>query len=352
MQKPERSSYTPLDFLSWHESGSLNLTPKFQRRGVWKTPARSHLIDTLVRGMPVPPIYLRISQSTDRKRIIREVIDGQQRISAIIDFVTGKYALSRNLGVAYGGKYFEGLSDVQQDAIRGYTFTCELFSSISDIEVLEVFSRLNTYSFQLTAQELRNGKFFGPFKQSAYSLGTEHLEFWRRNRIFTEQNIARMGEAELVSELIVMQIDGFQDKKKSLDTFYENFDQSYPDRKENESRFRSVIDVITESLEEVLAKSEFRRTPLFYTLFAAIFHRMYGIPREETPSPRKKRISKAESQQIRDTVLSLSEKIVIVKNDESVPKSFLRFINASTSQTDNLKPRQIRFAEFYRRAFS
>src|SRR2546428_514680 len=88
--KPDRSTYTPLDFSSWREAEGLSLTPKFQRRGVWTTPARSFLIDTLIRGLPVPPIYLRTTQSADRKRIVREVVDGQQRISAVLDFIDGK----------------------------------------------------------------------------------------------------------------------------------------------------------------------------------------------------------------------------------------------------------------------
>ena len=53
------------------------------------------------------------------------------------------------------------------------------------VEVLEVFARLNTYSVALNKQELRNGRFFGLFKQSMYQLAYEHLEFWRRQRIRT-----------------------------------------------------------------------------------------------------------------------------------------------------------------------
>ena len=352
MQKPERSSFAALDFVEWLENGSLVLTPKFQRRGVWKTPARSYLIDTLIRGMPVPPIYLRIRQSDDKKKIIREVIDGQQRISAILDFVADKFALSKNLGIAYGARYFSELNSKHQDAIRQYSFTCESFSSISDQEVLEVFSRLNTYSVPLTAQELRNGKYFGPFKRSVYGLATDYLEFWRDNRIFTELNIARMAEAELTSELIVLQIDGFQDKKKSLDLFYELYDEEYREQEKQEARFRSVIDVMTSGVTEVLSDSEFRRTPLFYSLYSAIYHRLYGIPGERAPTIRKSRMSAAETQHLRDVVLTLSEKLSLVKAGGTVPHSYSKFVGACLSQTDNIKPRQIRFAVIYGRAFA
>jgi hypothetical protein len=351
MQKPERSAFAALDFVDWHENGSLILTPKFQRRGVWKTPARSHLIDTLIRGMPVPPIYLRIRQSDDKKKIVREVIDGQQRISAILDFVADKFALSKNLGVTYGARRFSELTQSHQDSIRQYSFTCESFSSISDREVLEIFSRLNTYSVPLTAQELRNGKYFGPFKRSIYNLATSHLEFWRENRIFTELSIARMAEAELTSELIVVQIDGFQDKKKSLDSFYEQYDEKFKDRQKHETRFQSVIDVMTSGITEILKESEFRRVPLFYSLYSAIYHRLYGIPNEEARTNRKGRMSTTEIQHLRDVILTLSEKLVLAKNEEKIPHSYGRFVGACLGQTDNIKPRQVRFGEIYGRAF-
>ncbi|MBV9629876.1 MAG: DUF262 domain-containing protein, partial [Xanthobacteraceae bacterium] len=89
MPTSERSVYRPQDFLDWRASDTLQLTPKFQRRGVWTASARSFFIDTLLRSMPVPPIYIRNVQAVRPEKMIREVIDGQQRISAVLDFVDG-----------------------------------------------------------------------------------------------------------------------------------------------------------------------------------------------------------------------------------------------------------------------
>jgi hypothetical protein len=199
MEKPERSSYIPQDFLQWRESSSLDLTPKFQRRGVWTPAARSFFIDTLLRQLPVPPIYIRVAQSEDRRRPVRQIIDGQQRISCVLDYLDGKFRLSRTVPGSWAGKTFEGLSPAEQQNIATHTFSSELFHGISDAEVLEIFARLNTYNVLLNSQELRNGRYFGFFKQSVYQLGHEHLEFWRRQHIFTERSIARMLEVELTS---------------------------------------------------------------------------------------------------------------------------------------------------------
>jgi uncharacterized protein DUF262 len=350
MQKPERSAFAALDFLEWQEGGTLILTPKFQRRGIWKTPARSYLIDTILRGMPVPPVFLRVRQSDDRKKMVREVIDGQQRIAAVTDYINGKYALSSNLGGDYSGKYFDDLEESNQDVIRQYSFICEVFAAIEDAEVLQIFARLNTYSVPLNAQELRNGNFFGPFKQSAYSLASQHLEFWRQNRLFTEQGIARMKEVELVSELMILQIDGLQDKKKSINDFYEMYDEKFPGRRQIEARLRSVIDAINDALADLLVNSEFRRVPLFYSLFSAVFHRMYGLPNEKLRT-KHSALSRSDEAGLREAVLKLSDQVSRAKQEESIPDAYERFVAACLQQTDNLRPRQTRLNEIYKRAF-
>ncbi len=200
LTKADRSSYTALDFREWNESGTLVVSPKFQRRSVWTIPQRSYLIDTVLRGLPVPPIYLRVRQSDDKKRTIREVIDGQQRILAILEFLAGSYRLSRTLDADYAGKHYDQLAPADQEQLANYSFICESFAGIDDGKILEIFSRLNTNSVALAGQELRNGKFFGLFKQSVYSLAYEHVEFWRRNKILPEQQFILMGmQSELVA---------------------------------------------------------------------------------------------------------------------------------------------------------
>jgi hypothetical protein len=351
MLKPDRAIYTPTDFLQWRDSNSLDLTPKFQRRNVWKPAARSFFIDTILRQMPVPPIYLRTTQSIDRKRIVREVIDGQQRVSAVLAFIDGEYSLSRALRGPWSGKTFLNLSSVEQDQIRTFGFSAEVFHGISDLQVLEIFARLNTYSVPLNSQELRNGRYFGFFKQSAYALAYEYLEFWRKHRIFSEQRIARMLEVEFVSEIIIAQIDGMQDKKTSIDDFYERYDEDFKQQSTVEKRFREVADTVDEITADQLRNSEFRRTPLLYTLFCVIHHRMYGLRRIKLRTP-KKALAKTERASVLSAVIALSDLVTAARNDEQFPVSYTSFVNACLTQTDNIKPRQERFKALYLRAFS
>jgi hypothetical protein len=350
MLASNRSTYSPIDFLSWRETDSLRIAPKFQRRSVWSGPARSYLVDTILKGMPIPPLYLRIIQEKDGTGIIREIIDGQQRVSAVLDYIDGKYSLTKTLDSPYAGFSFDRLPVEQQKMIMQYGFICEVFHGISDQEVLEIFARMNQYSVTLNAQELRNGKYFGPFKQTAYLLGHEHLEFWRRNRIFTERRIARMLEVELTSELMIVGIDGLQDKKSSINDFYEKYDETFPMRRRVVSRFKKVIDEIDNAAEGMLKESQFRRGPLFYSLYCSVYHRIYGLPNQELPTP-KKRLSFDERGKLLDAIIKLSEMIVAFREEEEIPKKYREFVNACLRQTDNLIPRQRRFENIYKEAF-
>lgn len=348
-----RSVYSPSDFLAWREHKTLVITPKFQRRGVWQTPARSFFIDTLLRGMPVPPIYLRKAQNEDQTQEVREVVDGQQRLRAVLDFIDGKFRLAKTLSGPWRGQQFDQLPKEDQRRITSFNFSAEVFAGISDEEVLEVFSRLNTYSVPLNAQELRNGRFFGHFKQSAYKLAQSYLGFWRRHHVFTEQNIARMLEVELTSELLIAGIAGMQDKKKTIDNFYKDFDESYPNKSRDRQRFRDTLAEISEAFDgSELADSDFRRPPFFYTLYCVVYHHLFGLPEQSRKTPKKK-LTAEKRMAFREAVASLSAVLAQARDDEEgVARKFIPFVTASSGQTDNIKPRQTRFDFLYNEAFA
>jgi hypothetical protein len=350
MKKPERSNYSTIDFMQWKAAGMLVISPKFQRRGVWGRPAQSYLIDTLLLSLPVPPLYLRVAQDP-KKGMVREVVDGQQRLSAVLSYVSDQFALSKNIESPAVGKRFSQLTPEQQAAIQQYSFICEVFYGVDDGDILKIFSRLNTHSVKLNAQELRNGRFFGEFKRVCFFLSTEHLEFWRNRKIFSEQAIARMQEVELTSELLIVLFAGLQDKKKSVDGFYKTYDENFPARDMAEHRFRATIDAINDSVGDILSATEFRRVPLFYSLFSAVAHRLFGIPGVDRPSPQHGRLTKGEEESLQATVRELSNVIENARDEGDVEAEMRQFVTACLRQTDNLRPRRIRLETLYDHAF-
>ena len=83
-----KTEYKVADFLQWQRAGDLELAPVFQRRSVWNRKAKSYLVDTVVRGLPTPIIFLsRPDRPLNSLHAVREVVDGQQRLRTLIGFI-------------------------------------------------------------------------------------------------------------------------------------------------------------------------------------------------------------------------------------------------------------------------
>ena len=82
--------YSILDITRLLESNEMSIQPKYQRRRTeWPVSAKTALIDTILNNFPIPPIYLRDYIDVKGKRK-KEIIDGQQRISTIVEFYNNK----------------------------------------------------------------------------------------------------------------------------------------------------------------------------------------------------------------------------------------------------------------------
>lgn len=273
-------NYSVRDFEEWRERGELVLAPKFQRREVWSPKARSYLMDTIVRGKPIPKIYMRQDIDPKTRRARREIVDGQQRLRTVLTFIKDGFKISKAHHEDFAGKYFSGLDrDTQRDILK-YEFVVDLLQDMPDNEVYDVFARINTYSEKLKDQELRNAKWFGEFKSSVYLLAKEFSTFFEENGLFSSKQILRMAEAEFISELLLAMQEGIRERSKSIiDSAYKKYDDDFSGRRTHEKRFRETMDIIGGILGADLPQLKFSSTRLFYPLFCAVFHLKFGMPR-------------------------------------------------------------------------
>ena len=75
MKNFDTRTYNISDFVEWSSKEQLELSPRFQRKSVWTERAKSYLVDTVLRGKPIPKILM--TQSLRDGKNIRTVIDGQ-----------------------------------------------------------------------------------------------------------------------------------------------------------------------------------------------------------------------------------------------------------------------------------
>jgi hypothetical protein len=336
--------YSINDFREWNERGELVLSPKFQRRRVWSDKAKSCLIDTILRGLPMPPVFIRQHIDIKTRKTVREVIDGQQRLGAILDFLRGGFKVSKIHNEDYGNLYFSELSPDIQDDFLQYVIATNLVLNPKDEQVLGIFARLNTYTVTLNKQELWNAKYFGLFKQTVHNLAYEFYTFWTNSNILTERKIARMGDVELTSELVIVMIDGIQDKK-IIENYYKKYDDEFPDRNRIVKEFKKCIDTIGEIYGDTLPSSYLNGAPLFYSLFCVIYELLFGLK----SSSYKERVSINQSHYPRiKNALEELESILQESFTESgrlksgVPDNIRQFIEDYTRHTTVLQVRKRR----------
>lgn len=277
MKSFDSRTYSINDFVEWDAAKQLVLNPVFQRRAVWSEKAKSYLIDTILRGKPIPKVFIRQKLNVTTKTSVREVVDGQQRLRTILSFVKDGFPIARGQHPEYGGLRFSQLHEDVQAQVLSFEIAVDLLINLPDPEILDIFARLNSYAVVLNEQEKINASHFGPFKVLADQIGFDYNEYWTRQQILTPQQILRMQEVNLVADIMIAMIEGIKSKKQ-IKKYYASYENDFPhDVVELGNRFRSVVEVIGRLFPEGLANSEFRRNHIFYTLFTAVYHCLFGL---------------------------------------------------------------------------
>ncbi|MBL8706260.1 MAG: DUF262 domain-containing protein [Rhodospirillales bacterium] len=136
-----------VDLVTAMRSARLTLSPYFQRNLVWRDSHKREFIDTILKGYPFPQIFLtRGPIDLDSMEASQAVVDGQQRLNAIRDFVDGKLDIE--------GKTFKELPAKQREDFLKYEVAVIDFDlDVGDERLKDVFHRLNRTYYALSAIE-------------------------------------------------------------------------------------------------------------------------------------------------------------------------------------------------------
>ncbi|KAA8705151.1 DUF262 domain-containing protein [Pseudomonas proteolytica] len=145
--------------------GSIDLRPDFQRDMVWNRAKKQGLIDTILRDWKFPPVFFVVTGNDQ----LMEVLDGQQRLSAIVEFLENEFAIDGNIEPydeeiqKLNGLRFDQLPDRVRFRIEQYSIRIHELYDYQEGEPYELFFRLNQ-GVTLTPAEKRN-TFFGPVRE-------------------------------------------------------------------------------------------------------------------------------------------------------------------------------------------
>lgn len=325
----QRTTFKVSDFIGWYNTDSLILNPDFQRRSVWDNKSKSYLIDTIIRGLPIPVLILRDKKtSLDNFLPMKEVVDGQQRLRAVLSFVLAgldkknpDFKLSKIHNEIVGGNNFSTLPTEAKQEILDYEFFVHVLpSTVSNREILEIFSRMNSTGKKLNDQELRNASFHGEFKSLAFNLANTFYDYWINWGVFTDAKIARMEEVEFVNDLLILSLAGVQKRTPEFITsFYKDYDDEGSILRKDliTSRIKNVMEFINETYGQSIKGSELSKTPILYSLFSVIYDSEFGLNNQNSDN-KKVNINK---NNFREKLHRLSEKLGRVKKEWKENKS-------------------------------
>ncbi len=338
MKSFDTRAYSINDFLEWDKNNQIELNPRFQRRSVWSDNARSYLMDTIIRGKPIPKVFIRQRLNPTTKQSIREVVDGQQRLRTILLYLKDGFQINKKHNADYGGLYFSQLNQVDdkiQENILTYEIAVDLLINVSDSEVLDIFSRLNSYAVILNEQERINADHFGPFKKLTEQLGHKFYDFWVTNKILSDPDILRMGDVTLVADLLIAMVEGIKSKKQIKNYFdlYEKEFEHDPAVLENE--FNQILALISTVFDGSLRSSEFRRISLFYSLFTSVYHLQYGLKELDLP---RRPFDQMVPSRVRTTLESI-ENLFAIEDKAALTREQAQFIEDSRRATTDAATR-------------
>lgn len=256
------------DLLDWIKRDQIDLHPPYQRNFVWTLKDQKQLIDSIMRGYPLPNFIIY-----QRKDGSYEMVDGQQRATTISKYVKNEFPNTNK-------QYFR---DINQSQFLDYVL---IFVTIDDIDVSkgesleEYFSLVNKRGVHLNTAEVNQAQYHNaPFMIMVNRLmdlqGLSELD------IFTSKTKQRMNDRSLVEELVAyLFVREITDKRKAVDELLE----ATLDEKQVQDvslEFERILDVLCVMNRDVAPMNDtrFKQRNDFYTLFA------YVAKHKEIPLP-------------------------------------------------------------------
>ncbi len=338
--------------LEWYDQKTLTPNPDFQRREVWPQQAKSYFVDSVIRGRPTPNIYIRSKVNLRTRKVIREVVDGQQRIRTLHEFASNMFALDKR-SEEYEGLHYDRLDDEAKETFLSYSMGVVQLFNADDEEVIDIFRRLNSYSLPVNAQELRHARYVNQFSWAIEASTLKWAVLWEKFNVVTLRQRVRMADDQLMAEMYGIIINGVTDGgQKHIEKLYEDCKTEFP--VDTASKVDQVIECMVSDLSEILNTS-LARSPQFLILFAAVAHALLGIPQGGIEKDKRTVMLARDTRALSDMNLSVDNlKIlanVIDQDPRDVDTRFGPFKAAAGGTTQRILSRRIRFLMLYKALF-
>jgi hypothetical protein len=251
------------DLVRMQASGKLELQPDFQRDVVWKADDQSRFIDSLVKQLPIPSMCF----SLDYKTQTWKVIDGLQRMSSIVKFLSTtdwRLATLPDIHPALRGQKNSDLRNGDVEKQRLYTrvedvsipvtvIRCDYTQKSHMLYLFTIFHRLNSGGVRLTNQEIRNCIYSGEFNTALKAFDHKDLN-WKavKKRVWGSMDRFRSVE-------VLLRVLAFGDRRNIYDgnlaKFLNSYMHEYMDNAIRASSIGSELGLVAAKAKAILSAS-------------------------------------------------------------------------------------------------
>ena len=263
----------------------LIIDTSYQRRKVWLLPDKVRLIETILLDLVMPEVFFWPAETDpETGNSITHIVDGQQRITSIIEFInnefslTEKHLLDENIKKRCGNKIFSELDDEDKIRLWDYKVSIVVIDRTFDKNsIKQLFFRLNLTNYSLNAQEKLNSK------DSAFGDASEalsKLDFWKGSRVFSSADARRMQDVRYCCSIYILANEGIVDQTgdKKINDYYTDYADVFDNDKTLYTKIESAMDIITD-LRDKVTQSFVSKKAQMYTLFCLAFKMIdNGIP--------------------------------------------------------------------------
>lgn len=274
------------ELVEWVRQDVINLQPPYQRNFIWTPKDQKLLIDSIMRGYPLPNFF--IYKKDDGKY---DMVDGQQRATTICKFIKNEFRDS--------SKHLYG--EINQSQFLSYKLNVTEITNIGEGESLEEFySLVNKRGIRLNPAEVNKAQYHdSQFLTLVNSL--MDLQVLTNLDIFSSKTVQRMNDRSLIEEVVAYLFKGeITDKRIAVDDLFE---ATLPPEKIEQvnNSFNEVIRTIS-MLNEVkpINQTRFKQRNDFYTLFCFL-HMNAGLSDEVIKEQYRYLIYLDENEYIRPT---------------------------------------------------
>lgn len=230
----------------------IKINKEYQRSPrVWSTAARSYLLETILKGYPIPKVYLWQNTDLRSMRTELEIVDGQQRCMAIQAFARDELVITSKGD--YRGLRYSDLAEEDQQRFVEYAVGTDTLVGATKQQVREVYRRINSFTTPLNAQEKRFAAAFGGEGSVKYFIleaGENYSEVLIQAGALTPNNVNRMGDQEFIAMLVNMFRLGIHTSAPAkLNKLYSEFDDGFPIADECGRRLMALFDWVARSAD-------------------------------------------------------------------------------------------------------